>query len=54
MALIETLGLVSGDSHVTEPRNLWRDNTTRGTRTARGSRAHCATSAGSLKCGDHP
>jgi predicted TIM-barrel fold metal-dependent hydrolase len=24
--VIDTLGLVSGDSHVNEPRNLWRDN----------------------------
>jgi predicted TIM-barrel fold metal-dependent hydrolase len=26
MSLIETLGLISGDAHVNEPRNLWRDN----------------------------
>jgi predicted TIM-barrel fold metal-dependent hydrolase len=26
MSLIENLGLVSGDAHINEPRNLWRDN----------------------------
>ena len=25
-SVIDTLGLISGDSHVNEPRNLWRDN----------------------------
>ena len=25
-SVIDTLGLVSGDSHINEPRNLWRDN----------------------------
>ena len=26
MGTLEGIGLVSGDSHVNEPRNLWRDN----------------------------
>ena len=25
-SVIDSLGLISGDSHVNEPRNLWRDN----------------------------
>src|ERR1700722_10601347 len=32
MSAIGTLGLISGDSHVNEPRNLWRENLPRSLR----------------------